>query len=401
MEPFLTNAWDVMLQLAPWLFLGAAVSGLIHVFLPSDFIQRHLTGRGSVAKAVVLGVPLPLCSCGVIPAGLGLKKDGASDGASVGFLISTPQTGVDSILVAAAFLGWPFALFKVAAAAITGMVGGVLTESIGGESKPYIDGSSEHSHGHHSGWQAFLHHAEDLIKPIWGWLVFGIVVSAGIATWIPTDGLTQLATWGPIVAMLVMLVISLPLYVCATASVPIAAALVAGGMPTGAALVFLMAGPATNVATIGTIQGAFGGRILLIYLGTIIAGSVGLGLAYDAMFTTTVNVGMMHSEHNAWWAVASAAALSLLFVRYAVNDALRSLKQRRLAAAPASDRIVIGVEGMTCGGCVARLERELNAEEGITAASVQLNPGEAIVEGRLSKEAVATLIEGAGFKAVV
>ena len=87
------------------------MSGLIHVFLPSDFIHRHLTGRGSVAKAVVLGVPLPLCSCGVIPAGLGLKKDGASDGASVGFLISTPQTGVDSILVGGAFLGWPFALF--------------------------------------------------------------------------------------------------------------------------------------------------------------------------------------------------------------------------------------------------------------------------------------------------
>lgn len=401
MDLFLTNAWDVMLQLAPWLFLGAAVSGLIHVFLPSDFIQRHLTGRGSVAKAVVLGVPLPLCSCGVIPAGLGLKKDGASDGASVGFLISTPQTGVDSILVAAAFLGWPFALFKVAAAAITGMVGGVLTESIGGESKPYNAHSSEHNHGHHSGWEAFLHHAEDLIKPIWGWLVFGIFVSAGIATWIPTEGLTEMAAWGPVVAMLVMLVISLPLYVCATASVPIAAALVAGGMPTGAALVFLMAGPASNVATIGTIQGAFGGRILLIYLGTIVVGSVGLGMAYDAMFTTTVNAGMMHGGHDAWWAVVSAVALTLLFGRYTINDGLRFVNRRRMASAVAADRIVIGIEGMTCGGCVSKLERKLNALDGITAASVQLEPGEAIVDGRVSKETVAALIEDAGFKAVV
>ena len=108
---YLEQVWQIMLALAPWLFLGAAVSGIIHVLLPGNFVQRHLTGRGSIVKSVILGVPLPLCSCGVIPAGLGLKKEGASDGASVGFLISTPQTGVDSILVAAAFFGWPFALF--------------------------------------------------------------------------------------------------------------------------------------------------------------------------------------------------------------------------------------------------------------------------------------------------
>ncbi len=106
MMPFLHEVWSVLLELAPWLLVGAAVAGLMHIWLPHDFVQRHLTGKGSVMKAVGLGVPLPLCSCGVIPAGLGLKKDGASDAASMGFLISTPQTGVDSVLVSAAFLGW-------------------------------------------------------------------------------------------------------------------------------------------------------------------------------------------------------------------------------------------------------------------------------------------------------
>ena len=106
----LHHLWSVTSNLAPWLLMGAALSGVIHVVLPHDFVRRHLTGRGSILKAVVLGVPLPLCSCGVIPAGLGLKKDGASDSAAVG-LISTPQTGVDSVLVSAAFLGWPFAIF--------------------------------------------------------------------------------------------------------------------------------------------------------------------------------------------------------------------------------------------------------------------------------------------------
>ena len=113
--------WEVLLSLAPWMLLGMAIAGILHVALPRGFVRRHLGGRGGVAKAVALGVPLPLCSCGVIPAGLGLKRDGASDGAAVGFLISTPQTGVDSILVSASFLGWPFALFKVLAATITGL----------------------------------------------------------------------------------------------------------------------------------------------------------------------------------------------------------------------------------------------------------------------------------------
>ena len=401
MTVFVSNLWAVMLALAPWLLIGAGVSGLIHVFLPADFIRRHLTGRGSIAKAVALGVPLPLCSCGVIPAGLGLKKDGASDGAAVGFLISTPQTGVDSVLVAAAFLGWPFALFKIAAAAITGMVGGLLTESIGGERKPYADESGPHSHHSSTGFAAFWDHSEDLIRSIWGWLVFGVFVSAAITTWLPTEGLTQLATWGPVVAMLVMLVISLPLYVCATASVPIAASLVAGGMPTGAALVFLMAGPATNVATIGTIQRAFGTRILSIYLGTIVAGSVGLGMAYDAWLPTAVTDAVQHGEHHPWWASATAVVLALLFVRYAMSDLMHALNARKARVGTGATRVVLGVEGMTCGGCVSRLERELKAHDGVTLASVSLEPGQAIVEGELNQDEVVQLIKDSGFNAVV
>ena len=118
---FLTAVWHISLELAPWLLLGTVVSAALHVLLPKGFIQRRLTGFTGIGTAVMLGVPLPLCSCGVIPAGLGLKRDGASDGAAMGFLISTPQTGVDSVLVSAAFLGWPFALFKLASAAVMGM----------------------------------------------------------------------------------------------------------------------------------------------------------------------------------------------------------------------------------------------------------------------------------------
>jgi len=400
MTQFLMSLWDVMLALAPWLLLGAALSGIIHVLLPSDFVRRHLTGRGSVIKSVILGVPLPLCSCGVIPAGLGLKKDGASDGASVGFLISTPQTGVDSVLVAASFLGWPFAIFKVIAAAVTGLVGGVLTDQFGGARHALDDGFQQDESHEQTGMAAGIAHADDLIQSIWGWLAVGVIISAAITTFMPANALASWTTWGPIVTMLVVLVVSLPLYVCATASVPIAASLVAAGMPTGAALVFLMAGPASNVATIGAILKGFGPRILGIYLSTIVVGSVGLGLLFDTWFSTTLTGAGMHGEHASLMATASAWGLFALLLRYAAGDAQRWLNARRMTET-ATDRIVVGVEGMTCGGCVSRLERVLKGAEGVTMASVKLQPGQATVQGSLDVEAIAGLINEAGFKPVI
>ena len=396
---YLEQVWQIMLALAPWLFLGAAVSGIIHVLLPSNFVQRHLTGRGSILKSVMLGVPLPLCSCGVIPAGLGLKKEGASDGASVGFLISTPQTGVDSILVAAGFFGWPFALFKVGAAAITGVAGGWLTERWGGESIPW-SGQVDHNHGHaQKGWRAAVDHGEDLIRTIWGWLVIGVIISAAITTWIPTDGFASITVWGPIVTLLTVLLISLPLYVCATASVPIAASLVAGGFPTGGALVFLMAGPATNVATIGAIQGAFGKRILAIYLGTIILGSMGLGLLFDAFFQTTVMAGLGHHHGEPWWAIVSAIGLSALLVRYMVSDGLRWLDQRKIQPGSAN-QMTVQVGGLTCGGCVSKLETALRKTDGIDQAMVTLEPAQAVVSGNLSQHDLHLVIQKTGFQVV-
>ena len=335
--------------------MGATLSGIIHVVLPHDFVRRHLTGRGSILKAVVLGVPLPLCSCGVIPAGLGLKKDGASDGAAVGFLISTPQTGVDSVLVSAAFLGWPFAIFKLAAAAVTGLVGGVLTARFGG-ARQAIDRSTEtgldevdsshlrsgprrRPHPEHLGLAGHRHPRE--------------CSHHDLLTGQRARQLDRLGTRGHDAGCARR---EPALYVCATASVPIAASLVAGGMPTGAALVFLMAGPATNVATIGAILKGFGRRILVLYMGTIIVGSVGLGILFDTWFSSTLTGAGTHGEHASWWAIASALVLAGLLLRYALGDAQRWLNAHRMSGAK-TEPITIGVEGMTCGGCVSRLER--------------------------------------------
>ena len=130
MTHFLHAIWHIWLEMAPWLLLGMAIAGLIHVIIPKDFIKRSFQGVSGIAKAVFFGVPMPLCSCSVIPAGLGLRKDGASQGSTLGFLIATPQTGVDSILVAASFLGWPFAFFKVIMAGVMGFFGGIWADKI-------------------------------------------------------------------------------------------------------------------------------------------------------------------------------------------------------------------------------------------------------------------------------
>jgi len=387
------NTWSIFLDLAPWLLIGMAVAGLLHVLLPAGLVKRELQGRWGVLKAVSLGIPLPLCSCGVIPAGLGLKRDGASDGASVGFMISTPQTGVDSILVCVSFLGWPFTVFKVLTAGVTGVLGGWLTEGFGG---PRLELESEELSAVNTqpGWRDGLNHALSVLQTIWGWLVVGVLVSAAIQTWLPPSVFQQTQELGGMATSMGVLLISLPIYVCATASVPIAAALVSGGMPVGAALVFLMAGPATNVATMGAILRGFGRRILVIYLGTIIVCSVGAAEIFNRWVDPVWSQQMSHGDHGGPWATVSALVLIGLLCKFALED----LRRFRAASVPMADGAMdFKVEGMTCGGCVSRLEGVLRGVEGVEDALVTLEPGRARVQGSVAPDRIESAIRDAGF----
>lgn len=320
MNTLLPAIWITLLDLAPWLLLGAFVAGAMHVLLPADFMKRQFSGAAGIFKAVGLGVPLPLCSCAVIPVGLSIKQSGASSGATVAFLISTPQTGIDSILVSASFLGWPFALFKVFSAAVMGLLGGWWTDREQQISLPVISGEAVSSSAEPRRWSALPGHSLELLRSIWRWLLVGVIVSALITTYLPTDALTSLGAGNSLLPMLVTLVIALPLYICATASVPIAAALVASGLPAGAALVFLMAGPATNVATIGAVYRALGRRALIIYLTTVVVGSIGCGWLFGFLIDAqTVEVAHVH-QTNAWWSTASAVLLLALMGWFAISE---------------------------------------------------------------------------------
>lgn len=386
--------WAVTAELAPWLMLGAAIAGLLHGLVPPAFIHRQLRGPAGVLKAVLFGIPMPLCSCGVIPAGLGLKKSGASDGAAVGFLIATPQTGVDSVFVCAGLLGWPFALYKVGAALITGVVGGGLVE-LGDRGKDEVEVIATGAHDRSI--KGMVLYGVDIIRMIWRWLLFGIIVSALLTVFLPAGALADLAVGSGVLAFVLVLGASVPLYVCATASVPIAAALVHAGMPTGAALVFLMAGPATNVATLGAVYRGFGLRPLLTYLGTIVVGSVALGMLYEPLLGGLAIAEMAEHEHQPWWAVAAGVVLVASFAWFIFED-LQTMFSRFKARRATAATHELPITGMTCNGCASRLQRVLGKQEGVETAVVSFESGTATVSGIVSLDVLKGAVEGAGFE---
>ena len=400
-EQFLAEVWQILLELSPSLLLGLFIAGLMHVYLPSGLVRRGLSGANlrSVARASLIGVPLPLCSCGVIPTALGLRNDGASKGATTAFMISTPATGVDSVLVSSSFLGWPFAIFKVVSAFVTGIIGGALVNRFTAPDEvPHAEAPAITEVARKEGLAGALRYALfDLLGAIDLWLIAGVLVAALLSTLLPADYFAD-QTWSQgLLGMLVVLAVSIPLYVCTTGSVPIAASLIAAGMPAGSALVFLMAGPATNVATLGAVYRALGGRILMLYLGTVVVMSVLLGLSFDQVIQTDAVSADVHSHGSDWLAAAAALTLLALLVflfwrRWMARFAPR-LK-------PSEADLTLKVQGMTCQHCVANVKKTLEDIDCVDEATPELRSGVVRIRGNhLDASGLIHAVEKAGFQA--
>lgn len=393
--------WNIISELSPWLLLGAAVAGLMHLFVPAGLLKRLLQGRGGLLASVLVGIPLPLCSCSVIPVAIGLRKEGASRGSTVGFLVSTPQTGVDSILVSGAMLGWPFAMVKVVAALVMGLIGGALTEALGGAENSDPEDAESTSAAFRvqprlaDRVQDALQHSLELLRSIWRWLVIGILVSAAITWLLPASQLEGLRGASGISAMLLALLVSLPLYVCATASVPIAAALVASGLPAGAAMVFLMAGPATNLATMGAVYRTFGVRSTALYLATMIVGSIAAGLIFDSVIPVSAVNSLMQHEHTSWWSLVSSVALLGLLGKFALEDLTRWLQTRRTT----NPDLTFHISGMNCENCAAGLERDIRNVDGVSEVTVRFSTEQASIHGNPNPETITQLVADKGFTA--
>ncbi len=282
----LADFWMTLCEMSPYLLFGFFVAGLLAVLVSRAWVERHLGGRGvwPLIKASILGVPLPLCSCGVIPVSMSLRKHGASKGSTISFLLSTPQTGVDSIFVTFSLLGPLFAIFRPVAAFITGIVGGGIV-SLFDKTKPQAeqtvctdDCCNEDKRTRLIGGLKFAF--VTLPRDIGPAMLVGLVIAAFISTLVPDDYFTDKIVH-PFLAMVVMMFLGIPVYVCATASVPIAAVLIMKGLNPGAALVFLMTGPATNAASFTTIWKVLGGKTAIIYLLTVAGCALAAGLTID------------------------------------------------------------------------------------------------------------------------
>jgi len=284
--------WEILAESGPWLLFGFFIAGLLRLYLSPKFVQAHLSGAGikPILKASAIGVPLPLCSCSVIPVAASLRERGASRGATASFLISTPEIGVDSFLLSSGLLGVPLTLFRVAAAAFTAFAVGLVidrTESV--EER----GATQKPTGKHCAEESDLSEKKNLREALrFGYIELAddVVVSlaagfcaAGLVTaLLPPNYFSDLHVGYPVL-LLTVLLISLPTYVCATASTPVAAALLSRGLAPGAVLMFMLAGPATNLATMLVVRQQLGNKALAIYLSGIAFGALIFAMLADAV----------------------------------------------------------------------------------------------------------------------
>jgi uncharacterized membrane protein YraQ (UPF0718 family)/copper chaperone CopZ len=338
-----------------------------------------------VVKAAAFGVPLPLCSCGVIPVAASLHRQGAGRGATTAFLISTPQTGVDSIFITYGLLGPVFAIFRPIAALVTGIIGGLLVAAADGDHSAIRqqnfpgDEGMEPADGHGRGWRALHYGFVALPRDIGKALLVGLVVAALISALTPRDYFAHIVPPG-ILQILLLMVVGIPIYVCATASVPLAYALIMTGVSPGAAFAFLMTGPATNAATIATVWKVLGAKTAAIYLATMAAAAVAGGLLLDRIVT---GAQVLTGGQAAWMlpmAVRETAAIVLLALL------LFGVARPWLAALGGAGKegeagMRLKITGMTCSHCAARVREALLACPGVSAARVDLDRGAAWVEG--------------------
>ena len=412
-------------EMSPYLLLGFLAAGILHTFVPQSIYAKHLASSDwrSVAKAALFGIPLPLCSCGVLPTAVSLRNNGASRASSTSFLIATPQTGVDSIAATYSLLGLAFAVIRPVAALVTALLGGMLVARV--ERTDVVSHSDDHDCHCGGGDDACccdddcgcstapsadtfvgkvaeaLHYGFiDMMKSIGRWLVIGLVVATLITVCIPDNFFAAFAQY-PLLNMIVVLALSIPMYVCATGSIPIALSLMLKGLTPGAALVLLMAGPAANFASVLVINRSFGKRSTVAYLASIIGGAMAFGLLVDyvlpaSWFVPSLSSEMAHCSHcTSWLNVVCSVVLVALLVLTQVEMIIRRKRIKNNTTIMTKE---YKIKGMMCAHCQANVEKNLAAIEGVKSVKVDLKSGIAYVEGDVAPEVIIAKIEQLGYE---
>ena len=402
------------MEMSPYLLLGFVFAGLLHLLFPKKKVRKYMGQNNfkSILNSALLGVPLPLCSCGVIPTGVSFYKHGASKSSTVSFLISTPQTGVDSIFVTYSLLGLPLAIIRPIVAFATGLFGGILTKRFDKEPPADLTSGNGLNEELPSGFypkikEMFRYSFIEFLQDISNWLIIGLLIAALISVFVPDNFFADKIP-NSLAGMLIILVLAIPVYICATASVPVAAALLLKGLSPGAALVLLMAGPATNAATITMIGKILGKRSLITYLGAIITGAILSGLFIDYFlprewFLLSGHYGHLnhHEMLPAWLKSGSAILLSLLLVngyiqKYLFKNQITDQDQKTVFNPADIKTIYVG--GMTCNHCKSNVENSIKSGKGVEEVSVDLTTGKVDIRGnQINLDEIRKGIESIGY----
>lgn len=341
--PFLFAIWNYLLSFSLYLVIGLLIAGFIHAFIPFEKIQKSFSGNSfiSVLKAALFGVPLPLCSCSVLPTAVTLKKNKASNGATSAFLISTPETGVDSIFLTYGVMDFPMTIFRPIAALLSALLAGVLQN--GFNKFEYHDEESEKISSCCSPQKSCSSKVErksfgskiakmmkfafgDLMDDMALWLTFGVIIGVAIEMLVPLNLINDIPA---IQQKAIILLVGLPLYICASAVTPIAASLIMKGLSPGAGLLLLLVGPATNISNILVMQKYIGKWGVVINVISVALVALGMSSFVDWFYTgTTLSFNIMGDGHHAetanWLEVSSAVIVALLLLKGIVyNESVR------------------------------------------------------------------------------
>lgn len=318
---FLYEFWHILELISLYLLLGILLAGIIKVYMNDSFIKKHIgkKGFGSIFKATMIGIPLPMCSCSVIPFATSLKKSGASSGAITSFFISTPMTGIDSIIATYGVFGYVVAIFRVVSSIICAFIAGILVDRLDIKDDTQVQESNTscecggccHTKKRSKLYQIFDYAFNDLFADIAKPILIGAIFATIVTLLVPND-FKEFASnndfWGYIIAILV----GLPLYVCSISAIPIAIMLLASGFSLGVAFVFLSVAPATNIITMNVFKKLFGLKALVLYSIVIVVVSLIFAIIIDNFFVVdTINSFSGHEDMGMLYTIS--AIIYLLF----------------------------------------------------------------------------------------
>lgn len=402
---------ELINRMSPYILLGFFLAGVMHAFVPNGLYQKYLGTKSfrSVLNAAILGVPIPLCSCGVIPTAMSLRKEGASKGAAVSFLIATPQTGIDSIIATYSLMGLPFALLRPIAALFTALFGGQmvnLTDNDKNETAPSKTKacSSVKSSFKDKVIDTFRYAYVEMIQDIGRWLIVGLVVAGLITVFVP-ESFFALFAGNSLLSMLLVLVFAIPMYLCATGSIPIAVALMMKGLSPGTALVLLMAGPAVNAASMLVVGKVLGKKTLIIYILSITLGAILFGLGIDYLLPPewfSAPIARMAECSECGPSVFNIIC-TITLILLLVNAMILRYRHKKNCTEDACIEMekIYKIEGLRCNRCKENAEKAIASIEGVESVSIDLSSGEAVVKGTFDEASIKKAVESLGFKVTI